>query len=543
MASHPTAAFDAGKKLRHMPIRFVSAGCLQGTIEERPPAVKPASDSDSASASASIAASSSCSPPPDNTAAMAHMALRSPSPTLSDSSSSRDEVVFRGRGQEPLPRIAPADAPHAVARSIFAKPSTQADSAPTSDADDLIQHHFATRRDGRPAWEGTTTEWQHRSKPNVGWLPNRARPDLHAFLRGDVKPHDAAMADYMQNVQEFGLAADANATPGFALREMELDAGSYNDWDSASDSQGKQGVKFQQRGRADTPEVLTCAFDELDSWDSDRVHGLEAVDTSSDAMETVVRILAKCTRRSGLHYLCVYEGSVSEDAHWLPGSLLRSPAEKKLVGAFEEQVHRREQQQGSSIDSADADDDANEDEAYDDEVLARVLQTQEELGLGSDQALLYAGDEVFDTPFSFQFSSFGIHSKSKMQRQARGRGNREPSFPCASAMADALSMDPYGGFDIMDTERPSLRPKRKGRRGQMPPELDDADLHDQLQSAWATDRSKKRLRKAEREELRRQGLLGRKDKSGTVKANAMGGTSMEDVVEAIREFMTGDVQW
>jgi hypothetical protein len=103
-------------------------------------------------------------------------------------------------------------------------------------------------------------------------------------------------------------------------------------------------------------------------------------------------------------------------------------------------------------------------------------------------------------------------------------------------------MDPYSGFDIMDTDRPSLRPKKKGRRGQMPPELDDSDLNEQLQNAWEADRSKKRLKKAEREQLRQQGLLGRKGKAPDLKVKYKNGIDMEDVVEEIREFMVGNMK-
>ncbi|KAF2845997.1 hypothetical protein T440DRAFT_492948 [Plenodomus tracheiphilus IPT5] len=579
MSSHRTAAYEAGKKLRHMPIQFISAGRLEGTIKERPPVVVDAADSESNDDS--VAASSS-SAPPDNTAAMAHLALRDPSPALSESSSSGDEVVFRGRGQEQLVPVAtshsatkssqtrpnfnvPGDdirpsATHSTSTLAVASAAAQTSVSPqvenqasaelstrikafaqanddlVSDSDGIVQDQFERRRGGRPAWEGTTTEWQHGSKPNVGWLPIRDRPDMDAFLHGDTNPRDAALDDYMQNMDEFGLTADVMAASGFARREMDLDAGSHNDWESASDSQDGEG---DGEDEADTPE------EPHDSWDSDMLHDLADLSTSSDVMDAVVRILAKRTRKSGLQYLCVYEGHVTDDACWLPCTFLRTAAEKQLLRAFEEEADLREQQQSSSSDSADEDkdtDDDDDDEEFDDETIARVLQKQEELGLGSDEMLLYAGDEVFDAPVSYRVSSFGSPPRSKKQRESRGRGNRDPAFPSASALADALAMDPYGGFDIMDTERPSLRVKKKGRRGQMPPELEDPDLNDQLQNAWENDRAKKRLKKAEREELRQQGLLGRKGKGPNLKVKYQGGVAMEDVVEEIREFMMGDMQ-
>ena len=515
-----------------MPIQFVSAGRLEGTIKERTPADEPAGleSGDEFTAPSSPASASSHDTAPDNSHAMAHMTIRSPSPVASEASSSADEVVFRGRGQTPALQATETTTSTKASRetsSVTAPQLTAAsneESTPftegeASDSSSVVQEHFAMRRGGRPAWEGTTTEWQHRSKPGIGWLPVHDRPDMDAFLRGDVNPRNAAMDDYMQNMEEFGLNNDMVAASGFASREMDLDAGSHNDWESASGSQEDEGN---------------------DSWDSDMIHDFADHSTSSDVMDTVVRILSKRTRKSGLHYLCVYDGSIIDDARWLPSTFLKSVAEQQLIKAFEEQALLREQHQSSS-ESADEDGDDNEDEEgeLDDEAIARILWKQEELGLGSDEVMLYTGDGFFGGHVGSKAAAFG---RSNKKRQARVRGGREHTFPSASAMADALAMDPYGGFDIMDTERPSLKPKKKGRRGQMPPELEDADLNEQLQSAWAADRAKKRSKKAEREELRQQGQLGRKGKAPDLKVKYQGGIEMQDVVEEIREFLFSSMQ-
>jgi hypothetical protein len=587
MSSHRTAAFEAGKKLRHMPIEFISAGQLEGTLKKLTPEEEPAQAS-SASSAESIAPSSPSSTP-DNTTAMAHMAIRSPSPALSEaSSSSADEVLFRGRGNQPLAaptatssaqeaikatstaKLQPISSEDATARpnqptsavetpsvrtpeltaasttdytsvaataylpvsvelSIRGNPTSQLEVEVDSDADDVDQNQFAKRRGGRPAWEGTTTEWQHRSKPNVGWLPNTARPDMDAYLRGEVNPRDAAIDDYMQNMEDFGLTEDLLASSGFARREMDLDAGSHNDWESASEEDGNEG-----------------GGEGSDNWDSDMLQDFDDMDTASDVADKVVRILSKRIRKSGLQYLCVYEDSITDEARWLSHTHLKSPDEKLLMKAFEAEVYEREQQMLSSSDSEDDseddDDEDDDDEEFDDETIARVLQKQEELGLGGDEVMLYAGDDFFNDSGPAKNYSYGGYGKSNKKRQGRGRGRKDPTFPSASAMVAALEMDPYGGFDIMDTERPSLKPKKKGRRGQPPPELDDSDLNEQLQSAWANDRAKKRLKKAEREELRQQGLLGRKGKGANMKVKYQGGIEMEDIVEELREFMQGDMK-
>lgn len=372
---------------------------------------------------------------------------------------------------------------------------------------------------------------------------------MDAFLADDANPRDAAMDDYMQNLEEFGLTGDMMAASGFARREMDLDAGSHNDWESASGSQA---------GEED---------DQADNWDSDMLKDLEGMSTSSDVMETVARILSKRNRKSGVQYLCVYEGSVADDAHWLPGGFLQSSAEKDLIQAFEEAyLLRKKAEMGDDStsdseedndnddeddsddsdegDEDDEDDEFGDDEELDDETIARVLQKQEELGLGADELVLYAADDYFATSSrADDYIPFNANRSSRRQQKRGGRRNREPNFPSASAMADALDMDPYSGFDIMDTDRPSLKPKKKGRRGQVPFELlDDSDLNEQLQNAWENDRDKKRLKKAEREELRKQGLLGRKGKAPNLKVKYQDGMMMEDVVEEMREFLVGDMQ-
>ncbi|KAH7085553.1 hypothetical protein BKA63DRAFT_459137 [Paraphoma chrysanthemicola] len=589
-SNHRSAAFDASKKLRHLPVQFVSAGHLEGTIKEtilrdRPAQVE--SDNDSPAPS-----SLSCSQ--DNAVAMAQMAIRSPSPTVSEASSSSDEVVFQGRGQvgalKPAlvttskPAAATSSSMHedvvasnatsfqqaaalhaatadvtidenpqltnastnkqtsvpdtstqtSIELSIRINKATRATEGVDSDADSVIQDQFSRRRGDRPAWEGTTTAWEHRSKPNIGWLPVHDRPNMEAFLRGEVNPQDAAMDDYMQNVEDFGLTGDMLGVSGFARREMDLDAGSHNDWESLSGSQPEKPIE-QAEG--------------YDCWDSDMLQDFEGLSTSSDVMDTVARILAKRTRKNGPQYLCVYESSVADDARWLPLSFLKDQSEKRLVRAFEEEAYLRDLNSDDTSSTGDNEDEEDDDmddigvdsEELDDETLARVLQKQEELGLGSDEVFLYSGDDFFRKNSTTKASS-GALGKSRHKRQQQVRGNRNATFPSASALADALTMDPYGGFDIMDTERPSLKTKKKGRRGQMPPELDDSDLNEQLQNAWEADRAKKRLKKAEREELRQQGLLGRKNRSPNLKVKYKDGLSMEDVVEEIRAFILSDRQ-
>ncbi|KAJ5520630.1 hypothetical protein N7463_001083 [Penicillium fimorum] len=111
------------------------------------------------------------------------------------------------------------------------------------------------------------------------------------------------------------------------------------------------------------------------------------------------------------------------------------------------------------------------------------------------------------------------------------------SFPSASALADALESDPYFGFDIMDFDRPSLRKKSKGKQSIPDPVISDSEFEIELQEAWQNDRTKKRLRKMEREELRAQGLLGRKAGNPDLKVKYPKEMNMEGFMTELRLFL------
>lgn len=500
---------------------------------------------------------------------MAHMTIRSPSSSASSVASGEEVVVFRGRAHNPPTQAAPsapapaapiapspeqddsrrtpaetpqltgassdeqASLPTEALATMPGEPSVSAQEpaiAPQpgsdvdSDTNSVIQHHFERRRGGRPIWEGRTTPWVSRSKPGIGWLPVRDRPNMDAFLRGDVNPQDAAMDDYMQNVEDFGLKDEMVASAGFARREMHLDAGSHNDWES------DPGEPAAEDGQGE--------------WDSDALGDFNHLSTSSDVMDTIARIISKRTRPSGVQYLAVYEDSTPDDARWFPASFFNTPADQELIRKFEATLlHTRRMTSSSGSSESGSDLDEEDKLEFVDETIARLLQKQEELGLGSEEVMLYGGDAFFGGPVSAAASSRAFDRPSKKRQHRAGGGRRtEPSFPSAAAMSDALEMDPYGGFDIMDTERPSLRPRKKGRRSQMPPELDDSDLNDQIQASWEADRVKKRLKKAEREELRKLGLLGRKGKAPDLSVRYKDGVNAEDILDEIRDFMSSDMQ-
>lgn len=119
----------------------------------------------------------------------------------------------------------------------------------------------------------------------------------------------------------------------------------------------------------------------------------------------------------------------------------------------------------------------------------------------------------------------------------KGARAGKPSFPSASAFADALEADPYFGFDIMDFDRPSLRNKPKGKQSIPDLVLSDSEFEVELQQAWQNDRSKKKLRKKEREELRAQGLLGRKSGNPDLTVKYSKEMNMEQFMTELRSFL------
>lgn len=109
-------------------------------------------------------------------------------------------------------------------------------------------------------------------------------------------------------------------------------------------------------------------------------------------------------------------------------------------------------------------------------------------------------------------------------------------FASATAFADALELDPYYGLDIMDFNRPSLS-KNKKQKKSISFETYNKELEDELINSWNNDRSKKRLKKREREDLRAQGLLGRPKDNPDLQVKYANGMDINDLKFELRSFM------
>ncbi|KAI9666317.1 MAG: hypothetical protein M1821_004252 [Bathelium mastoideum] len=161
-----------------------------------------------------------------------------------------------------------------------------------------------------------------------------------------------------------------------------------------------------------------------------------------------------------------------------------------------------------------------------DEQMARILAKQEELGLGSDDIILFDGedDEDDDDPNNdYSDSDVQLYSTQRNAKTAmKGR---------------AIEEQPYRDFDIMDFDRPSLQATRRGFNPNGPSDGLDKEQFAAMLSTWEADRQKKRLRKREREELRAQGLLGKKHGKPDLSAKYSQGIGAQDIIDEIRGFL------
>lgn len=304
------------------------------------------------------------------------------------------------------------------------------------------------------------------------------------------------------------------------------------------------------------------------SWDSDDLKDLDNLSTSDEEPpKKVKRILSKRIRGSGLQYLVHAERQSIDDARWIPSSRLGHV--DKQIGAFEARYAKKISQvaipdstEGATSEANEATDDlldeiASEEDEREavrkittmktDQQIAHALSRQEMFSLPGDEVFLldgtFNGDNTSDETMDLadeEDSLFRQHRNYNQDSPSRGtrKSRRRDGFPSASAFADALDQDPYGAFDVMDFERPSLKPKSKGGRARVNSEvLEDDELAVRLQQSWETDRQKKKLRKLERQKLREQGELGQKKDRIDMKAKYPHGIKHPQIKAEVKGFM------
>ncbi|KAL4994451.1 hypothetical protein BDV10DRAFT_151958 [Aspergillus recurvatus] len=145
-------------------------------------------------------------------------------------------------------------------------------------------------------------------------------------------------------------------------------------------------------------------------------------------------------------------------------------------------------------------------------------------------------DVVSDESLSEELDDDTNHLFTSLSQSAR-RKPEKSIFAPATAFADALQRDPYYGLDIMDFSRSSLKKNKKKNIDHLGFGGLDSELEDELINAWNNDRLKKKSKKREREELRAQGLLGRRKNDPDLKVKYADGINIEDLKSEIRLFL------
>ena len=367
--------------------------------------------------------------------------------------------------------------------------------------------------------------------------PGRRRRGGH--LRKETK-YEEILNDYVENISDSG-GLEAFVTSSM-LNQPDLNGSDNPELQDEAESLAKSHV---ESGPLKYFEV----------WDSTDLEDFNELSTSNGAPDGIEQILSKRERPSGVQYLVVGSGYTIDDARWFPGSSLGTPSAEALVREFEEKAESNRVIYGSDVSSVATDEQVLQDLQDDldnqeddkdledrrkakmtDEQIAKLLSKQEELGLGSTSLMLFEGDIVGkETEEELQPDELWEQehrAPSRSQRKKRSQSR----LPSATILADVRDPDPYNGFDVLDQQRLSSRRRPKGWREKLSVELSDSELEQSIQIAWEKDRTKKKMRKQERQELRAQGLLGKKNKVD-LKAKYSEGISMIEVKKEIKDFL------
>ena len=367
--------------------------------------------------------------------------------------------------------------------------------------------------------------------------PGRRRRGGH--LRKETK-YEEILNDYVANISDSG-GLEAFVTSSM-LNQRDLDGFDNPEWQDEAESLAKGHV---ERGPLMNLEV----------WDSTDLEDFNELSTSDDAPDRIKQVLSKRERPSGVQYLIVGSGYTIDDARWFPVSSLGTPSAEALVREFEEKAESNRLICGSDVSSVPTDEHVTQDLQDDldnqeddkdledkrkarmtDEQIAKLLSKQEELGLGSTSLMLFDGniigketEEEVQPDESWEQEH---QAPSRSQRKKRSQSR----LPSATILANVLDPDPYNGFDVLDQQKLSSRRKQKGWHEKLSVELSDSELEQSIQIAWEKDRTKKKMRKQERQELRAQGLLGKQNKVD-LKAKYSEGISIIEVKKEIKDFL------
>ena len=477
---------------------------------------------------------------------------RSASPT--GSASSGEIIIFAGR----WPSCKRSDQNYnsdAESRNLNApnmpKPSGSLSSMATVIEDSII----ATAQGVQPSPRDRPSSFLPRDTEKAsGYLsPHPKVPVTRSGRRkrrrhpGEEIKDDGILDDYVANLRERGALKDF--VESSMLNQRDLGGSDTAEWQGEAESLTMGLV--ERNSMTDSEE-----------WDSAQ-EDFDELSRSNEVLKNIQKVLSKRKRPSGVQYLVVEAGCTVEDARWFPVSSLNMQGARTLIQEFENHA-KLDHLNGSDLSDAsstideqvarDLQDDFNEQEdeqdleerrkaRMTDEQIARLLSKQDELGLGSDGLMLFDGADVeMDSQDELQLDGLWeravthrVSCRSKKMKQSRSK------FPSATAFANVLDQDPYNGSDVMGQQRPGVRARPKSRSEKLSLELSDSELEHSIRRAWQKDRTKKKMRKQEREELRAQGLLGKKPKNN-LKAKYSEGISMTQVKKEIRDFLLSSME-
>ena len=365
------------------------------------------------------------------------------------------------------------------------------------------------------------------------------------FSNEDQSPHhslssggyEAAIMDYAENAESNGLLMEHSAQiPARRLALIDLNEDSTT-----------------------VPLPGLMARSTTLQWDEDDFVDFHSLNTSDNETEIVARVLLKREWKSVTQYLVVWEGKSIDDASWIPLSQLTDSRAQEAILSYEQAAAAgaTASEQSSTEASTDIKQLAVEDVARDlqdiidreerlngavdrmtDDHIARLLSKQEELGLGSNELML------FD---NLDFEMVSNTKTSKMVRNGRRssvmlhkHSTVLESQGLAGGAQNMTVADQYGDFDIMDFGRPSLQRKSKGRNGTAP-QVSDEELNKTIQKSWSNDRAKKKLRKNARGEARSKGLSSTNGKADGPN-NSSGVITASQLKTELRSFLLSNHQ-
>jgi hypothetical protein len=450
-----------------------------------------------------------------------------------------------------------------------ATPATPSPAVDLVDAPEPKQLSQDSTGENPSLWTAGASGWvteasSPRPKPSAASdYRSKRQPRRETRRQLELDEEEELIRDYIENMAaDDDDDDDDDDNQGNKPKTTKLKPHRRNETFRFYDGAGEDNVKVhttKSRGKKSSRDI------DMVVWDSDDLEAFDGLSTTDEEVDEISQVLRQRSRPTGLQYLITAAGKTTGDAQWLPEEKMTSATAREEVRIWREIQTIEWKESDESTDSGaeealndlikkiESEDDENarileRTNRMTDSMIARALQKQEELGLGGDDIMLFDGQEPDAEPDEFQhaddFVPFSTLANTSNRNKSKRNKRAKDTFPSAAAFADVLDEDPYGGFDIMDFDRPSLKSKKKGRKADLPIELQEEDnkWEEQLRQQWQTDRRKKSIRKQEREEARMAGLLGAASRGDRTDIHAKYANTSMDAFQIKAEIRTFLVQ-